>query len=154
MKRELDLRSADEVIAEIERLRDGGYAKSKRWNLTQICQHLHETMQGAMDGFGFRLPWILRVIAKKIFFRALKTRKLASGAPTFRQLKPTASPGEDDSKVIDQCIATIRKADQFDGSVEDHPLVDGMSVDQWRDFMWLHASHHLAFLQPKTPGSA
>lgn len=38
-RRTLDLRSADDVVAEIKHLRACGYRKTKRWNLSQICEH-------------------------------------------------------------------------------------------------------------------
>ena len=47
--RNLDFTSGDQVIAEIQRLREVGYKKTKNWNLTQICEHLTKTMRGGMD---------------------------------------------------------------------------------------------------------
>ena len=148
-RRNLDLRSANDVITEINGLREGGYAKTKNWNLTQVCQHLNETMKGGMDGFGFRAPWILRAtVMKWIFNYALKSRKMMSGAPTLKSLKPDGDVGQDDDAVIDECIATIKRAESYDGSMEDYPLLNGLTPDKWRDIMWLHASHHLGFLVP------
>jgi hypothetical protein len=149
-RRQLDFRSGAEVIDEIRRLRDGGYTKTKNWNLTQVCQHLDGTMKGGMDGFGFRLPWILRAtVVKWMFGYLLKRRKMLPGAPTFPVLKPKADGGEDDNAIIDECIATIERAEAFDGSLEEYALLDNLKADDWRDFMWLHASHHLGFLVPK-----
>lgn len=148
-RRQLDLRSGQEVIEEINRLREGGYQRTKNWNLTQVCQHLDGTMKGGMDGFGFRVPRILRAtVIKWTFAYALKSRKLLPGAPTFPVLKPKADHQSDDDAIIDECIATIQRAETFDGSLEDYPLLDNLQVDDWRDFMWLHASHHLGYLVP------
>lgn len=148
-KRELDFQNGDEVIAEIQSLRESGYTKSKNWNLTQACEHLTKTMAGGMDGFGFRLPWLLRAtVIKWVFQRMLKTRKMSSG-PTLKRLKPESEPGADDDVIIDHCIATIERAKQFDGSLEDYPFLDDLKVDDWRQFMWMHAGHHLGFLLPK-----
>ncbi|QDV67950.1 hypothetical protein Poly24_16560 [Rosistilla carotiformis] len=148
-RRTLDLRSAADVIADIQHLRAVGYTQTKRWNLTHICQHLDATMTGGMDGFGFRLPWIARrTLVKWGFAYALKKRKLFSGAPTFPFLQPTASNDQDDNEMIDHCIATIARAGVFNGSMEDYALLDGLSADDWREFMWIHAAHHLSFLVP------
>lgn len=123
-KHNLDFRTGSEVIAEIHRLRSGSYAKTKNWNLTQICEHLIATMTGGMDGFGFRLPWILRAtIIKWIFNRMLKTRKMSSG-PTMDRLKPKTANGPDDDAIIDECIATIKRAEAFEGPIEDYPLLN------------------------------
>lgn len=148
-RRTLDLHNAAEVIADIEHLRAVGYTKTKRWNLTQVCQHLDATMTGGMDGFGFRLPWILRrTVVKWGFGYALKKRKLLSGTPTLPVLQPPASSDRDDNDVIDHCIATIRRAGEFNGSLKEYALLDGLSPDDWREFMWIHAAHHLSFLVP------
>ena len=149
MRRELDFRTGEEVIQEIERLRRDGYEKSKSWNLSQICEHLTATMRGGMDGFGFRLPWILRATLVKWIFRySLRSRKLFAGAPTLRVLKPKSSCQADDDQVIDECIAETRRAMVFDGSLENYAMLDNLTVKDWQQFMWLHASHHLSFLRP------
>ncbi|EMI18352.1 hypothetical protein RMSM_04714, partial [Rhodopirellula maiorica SM1] len=142
-KRELDFHTGDEVVAEIERLRRGGYTKSKNWNLTQICEHLTHTMTGGMEGFGFRMPWILRAtIGHWIFRRLLRTRKMSS-VPTIERLKPKTSSAADDDVIIDHCIEVIGRAEKYDGSFDDYPFVDNLTADDWRQFMWLHSAHHL-----------
>ena len=149
MKRALDFRTGDEVITEIESLRAKGYTPGKNWNLTQICEHLTKTMVGGMEGFGFRLPKILRAtIVKWMFQRMLRKRQMPS-APTHPRLKPETSAGQDRDVVIDECIATLRRAMNFPGPIEDYPFLDDLPVEDWRQFMWMHAAHHLGFLHPK-----
>ncbi|MEM9586645.1 MAG: DUF1569 domain-containing protein [Planctomycetota bacterium] len=149
-RRAIDFHSAEEVIRDIEALRQSGYQQTGKWNLTQICQHLAATMNGGMDGFGFRLPWILRAtLLRWAFNYALKTRKLGSGFPTFKSLKPSHTDPSDDDDAIDACIESCRRAGSFAGPMNDYPLLNEVSVEQWQDFMWIHASHHLSFLVPK-----
>ncbi|MGB7346112.1 MAG: DUF1569 domain-containing protein [Pirellulaceae bacterium] len=148
-RRNLDLTTGAEVIAEINRLRSTGYSKTKNWNLAQICQHLSVVLKGGMDGFGFRLPWILRATVLKWGFGYMtKKRKLFPSAPTFPSMKPKAMT-EDNDADIQQCIALIERAETFDGSMEDYALLDNMTPDAWREFMWIHAAHHLSYLVPK-----
>ncbi|SMP59413.1 Protein of unknown function [Neorhodopirellula lusitana] len=153
-KRTLDFHTGDEVIAEIQRLRRDGYTKTKQWNLTQICEHLTATMAGGMDGFGFRLPWILRsTIVKWIFNRMLRTRKMSSG-PTLDRLKPQSEAGPDDDAVIDHCIAVVERAQGFAGPLDDYPFLDNLKVEDWQQFCWMHAGHHLGFLSPNQPSES
>jgi hypothetical protein len=148
-RRSLDFQTADEVIAEIQRLSSAGYARMKNWNLTQVCEHLTATMSGGMDGFGFRLPWILRAtIIKWIFSRMLKTRKMPSG-PTMDRLKPKSDGLGENDTVIDACIETIERANAYQGPMEEYPFLNELKVEDWQQFMWMHASHHLGFLIPK-----
>lgn len=149
-RRETQFRSAEEIVSEIERLQKYGYERTKNWNLTQICEHLEATMRGGMDGFGFRLPWLLRAtIVKWVFRYALRTRKLLSGAPTLSVLKPKSENQTDDSEKIESCIRVLREAASFQGSLDDYAMLDNLAVDDWKQFMWIHASHHLSFLIPK-----
>ena len=149
-RRTIDFRSADEVIQDINMLRTSGYERAGNWNLTQACQHLMTTMNGGMDGFGFRLPWVLRAtVIRWGFHYSLKQRKLGTGFPTFKSLRPTYMDSADDDAIIDACVESCRRADDFNGSLEEYALLDNLSVDDWRDFMWIHASHHLSFLVPK-----
>ena len=148
-RRKLDLQSADEVRLEIERLRRNGYRQTAKWNLTQICQHLTATMNGGLDGFGFRLPWILRAtVIKWGFLWALRRRRLSGGFPTFRVLQPEHQSVDDDDEIIDTFLAVCQKVEEFQGPIVDYPLLDNLDVDPWREFMWIHAAHHLSFLEP------
>jgi hypothetical protein len=150
--RDLDFHSADDVVAEITRLRTEGYTQTGQWNLTQICEHLSETTRRGMDGFGKRLPWLFRkTIGPMLFNRVLKTRKFPAGVKTFDGLEPTASPERDDPAMIDACIAMTRRAADFPGPLPPHPLVDNLAVDRWHELLWIHAAHHLGYLVPKTP---
>ncbi len=149
-QRKLDFHTATQVIDEIQRLRNAGYDRTKNWNLTQICEHLTATMVGGMDGFGFRLPWILgATVIKWVFNRMLKTRKMSSG-PTLKRLKPKSEAIDDDDKIIDDCLEAIKRANSFAGPIEDYPFLNELKVEDWQQFMWMHAGHHLGFLIPKT----
>ena len=149
-RRELDFRDGEEVIEEIERLRKVGYEPVGNWNLTQICEHLSATTKGGLDGFGFRLPWILRrTLVKWVFAYSLRRRKLFRGAPTFPILKPKSSSSVENDELIDDCILVTRRAMEFSGSLEDYALLDNLSAEDWKQFMWIHAAHHLGFLIPK-----
>jgi hypothetical protein len=148
-RRSLDFRDADAVIAEIHRLREGGYAMLGKWNLSQMCEHIRETLRIGLDGKRKRMPWVLRtLIARPMVSRALKTRRMASGIPAPKEIVPTVPGGPDDPAVIESCIATLIEARDTDGPLPPHPMCD-MTVDEWKQLNWVHAAHHLGFLVPK-----
>ena len=137
------------MIAEIRLLRLTGYQQTGNWNLAQICEHLSGTMNGGMDGFGFRSPWILRAtVFQWAFNSTLKKRRMGSGFPTLKRLKPKQSDSRDNDDVINQCIETCQRASDYDQPIRDYPFLNEPPVDDWRQFMWLHAGHHLSFLVP------
>jgi len=148
--RKIDFASADEVIGDINDLRTNGYVQTGNWNLTQICQHLAATMDGGMDGFGFRAPYILRATVFRWGFRyALKKRKLGRGFPTFKMLRPSHHETKDDDNLIDKCIESCLRAADYDEDLSGYPLLNDLSAEDWRAFMWIHAAHHLSFLVPE-----
>lgn len=149
-KRRLDFHTADEVIAEIDRLRTGGYDKLKNWNLTQNCEHLTATMLAGLEGMGTRMPRILRVtVFRWIFAWMLRRRKMLS-APTAPELRPTSPGDTDDDAIIDRCIETLRRAAARDQPIDRHPLLENMPATDWQQINYIHAAHHLGFLQPKS----
>lgn len=145
--RELELRSLDDVVHEIERLRECGCTRRGNWNLSQMCVHLTETMRVGLDGDEPRLAWPLRKLFGLMLRRVLRTRKMPSGAPTVARLRPTQTP-TDDPATTDLCLATLAEARDFAGPLPPHPLIDKMTLDEWKDLMVIHAQHHLRFLEP------
>jgi hypothetical protein len=154
-RRQLDFRSGQEVIDEIERLRRTGYVRAGTWNLSQICEHLDKTMRLGLSGGDFRMPRVVQATLGKWFFRrSLKKRKMMSGLPSHRSLMPEADEIVENEPTIDACIGTIREVEAFAGPVENYPLVSQVNVNEWRDLMWIHASHHLSFLLPNAESPA
>lgn len=148
-RRPLDFHSLDEVIAEVERLRDGGYTATGKWNLSQIGDHLSETMRIGMDGDEKRLPWPMRKVFGLILGYARRSRKMMAGAPTLPRLTPEPLEADDPAK-IDRLLTTLAEARDFAGPLPPYPLCDGLTLDGWKDLMVVHAQHHLRFLEPKT----
>ena len=105
-------------------------------------------MVGEMEGLGFRLPWLVRATFGKLFTRwILKTRKMPS-IPTLPSLQPKTRSNIDEDAIIERCIETISRCELFNGSLDDYPFADNLTHNQWRQFMWIHAGHHLGFLAP------
>lgn len=146
-RRPLDLRSLDDVIAEVQRLSDGGYTPTGAWNLSQVCEHLRETMRIGMDGDEPRLSWPMRKVFGCVFWYVLRKRSMMTGAPTIPRLTPKEM-SEDDPAMIEACLATLAEARDFAGPLPPSPLMDGMTLEKWKDLMVIHAQHHLRFLQP------
>jgi hypothetical protein len=147
-RRNLDFQSAEEVIAEIENLQATGYQKAGNWNLSQICEHLSATLRVILDDVPVRrMPWLLRVtVGNFMVRRVLKKRQMSAGLPTLKKLLPT-DKDDDDPEMIAECIRNLQLAADFAGPMQPHPLAD-ITVEQWQQFSWIHAAHHLGFLQP------
>jgi len=152
MQREIQFKSYEEVAREAERLRDGGYHSRGKWNLGQACAHLSYYYRGALDGFGTRMPWIIRVtfgpVIKK---RYLSDKPLSPGGITAPPSDPLKAGRKEDAAAIDELIALARRLEKVaDGeSLHPSPVLGELSVAEWRRINLKHAAHHFSFLEPK-----
>src|SRR5436309_2966521 len=49
-QRQLEFKEFADVLAELDRLHQGGYEKLAQWNLAQVCDHLAYFMEGTLQG--------------------------------------------------------------------------------------------------------
>lgn len=147
--RNLKLSTLDDVIAEITRLRNGGYMAGGNWNLSQVCDHLGETVRVGLDGDEPRAGWFMRKTFGCVIRLMLWRGAMPSGAPTLPRLTPAELP-EDDPERIERCQAAYAEARDFSGPLPPYPMADNMTLDRWKRLMVIHAQHHLAFLQPQS----
>lgn len=165
MPRSLHLVTLDDVVSEIETLRNGGYSATGKWNLPQICEHLTATMRMGLDG-GQRMPWLLRKTVGAWLIRSwLRTRTIRANMPTLDRLRPkttvhgTATDAggtetADDPAAIATCIATLREVRDFKGILPPHSMCDGIDLPTYKELCVIHAQHHLGFLVPRESEAA
>ncbi|TWT87422.1 hypothetical protein Mal64_29610 [Pseudobythopirellula maris] len=149
-RRQLRFATFDDAIADIERLRDGGYTPTMKWNLTEVCEHLRKTMHAGLHGGTKPLPWILRVSIARLLVEYMVWRHwMPNGAKAPAEFIPE-DYAEDDPERIEACIALMREARDFSGKLPPNPLAAGLSVETWQGLQVLHAEHHLSKLEPAT----
>lgn len=144
-RRRLDLRSFDEVIAEVDRLHTQGYTKAAQWDLSQVCQHLTESLRQALEGYTFKPPWYLRPLAPMFRRQIFRDRRFGQNLPTGKDLVfPSADEGQSIAE-FKAMLQQFRNAEQYLPS----PFFGPRPVDEVRDFHLIHASHHLSCLIAK-----
>jgi len=141
------LRTYAEAIEEIERLETSGYRQLGKWDLAQTCQHLSYYYRGSLNGFGFRLPWLLRKTAGRVLLkRMLAGGDMKPGTRTIPASLPSSaiagSAAITDAKAL---LARLQLAEELHPS----PLFDRLTPDQWKQLHLAHTAHHLGFLLPK-----
>src|SRR5262245_34135855 len=110
--RPLDFRDFEEVLAEVERLHRGGYRKAGRWDLAQVCDHLCYFFQGSLEGFSFRVPWLIRKLLGPFFLRRIsKTRRMQEGWRTPQQ--PLPEPGGDEAAAVARLRHTVERFQSY-----------------------------------------
>lgn len=149
-RRELDFRSIDEMIAEIERLRDRGYRREGNWTLAQVCDHLAIFFRGSLDGYDAPpAPWHVRLLAKLMLRSALKRRKFKQGVRVPNELLP--GDPRDDSAAVAEFVELASRYRDSTGEPAPNPFFGRLSRDTCTQLHLIHAAHHLSFLRPNDP---
>ncbi|MDA7951625.1 MAG: DUF1569 domain-containing protein [Pirellulaceae bacterium] len=153
-RRTLNLKTGQAVLQEIEKLQKIGYQKVGNWNLSQTCDHLYKTMRVGLDGSVKPFPWILRAtIGNLLLAYVLRKERMFAGAKTLKCLLPeaqTSGTDEDDNdlQIIQNLSETIQEAIERTEQLPPYPWTTNITLDKWKQLMWIHASHHLSFLLP------
>jgi hypothetical protein len=147
-QRKLDFKDLAEVLAEVHRLHTNGYRKLGQWDLAQVCNHLAYFIQGSLDGFTFRVPWLLKVLFGRFTLRRiLEQRRMNAGGPTPQ--KPLPEPGGDEDAAVANLEQTGEKFQAHAGDLHASPFFGYLTRQQWLAMHLVHCAHHLGFLAPR-----
>ena len=148
MRRELEFRSFDEAMADVERLARFGYTREGDWNLQQMCTHLTDAFKRSIDGFDYALPWLVRQIFGPIVLRKiLRIRKLPPGFQLPQSEVPPA--GGDASACVESLRRSIERFENHRGEMAAHPFFGPQPREIWRRLHLIHVAHHLSYLVPR-----
>lgn len=147
-QRLLSFKDFKEVQAEVERLHRTGYEKLGQWNLAQVCDHLTYFIQGSLDGYTFRVSWLLKVLFGRLVLRQiLKQQRMKSGITTPQ--KPLPPAGADESAAVLRLNQILERFQTHQGEFHPSPFFGTLTPDQWRSLHLIHCAHHLGYLAPK-----
>ncbi|MGB7156718.1 MAG: DUF1569 domain-containing protein [Tepidisphaeraceae bacterium] len=148
-RRALSFRSEDEAIAELDRLRVGGYAQHGSWSLQMICWHL--AYGGELNPPASTTPTPEQAAQKKAFIDLiLSTGKPPPGFQAPPEMTP--SPDCDDAAVLG-FRTLLKELKAYPHSHIDFGPFGPVSIEDVRKLTLLHAGHHLSFLEPKAAGT-
>jgi hypothetical protein len=149
-RRSLDFRSFDEVAADVAALASGTYTRCGNWDLATTCDHLAKTFESGLENKPVHFPLLVRMVAPifgpLIFRRVLRTRRFPTGVKAPPSLAP--ENGCNCAEAVARLNVAMARAASFTGPLSKHPIFGRATVEQWKDAMLIHCSHHLSFLQP------
>ncbi|MDX2037551.1 MAG: DUF1569 domain-containing protein [Isosphaeraceae bacterium] len=148
-RRELQFRTLDEIMPEVDRLMASGYTTLGRWDLARTCNHLSSSMVWAMEGFPVQIPWIVRMtIGKLIKKQILSSGKMKEGVKIPESMTP--QPDLDDRAEAEALRAAIRLFQDNPTKRAPSPIFGVMTNEENDLLQRIHAAHHLSFLIPKS----
>jgi len=148
-RRRLHFNGLDDVLAEVELL-----AKSKEirtlgnWSAGQVLKHLAVVMDKSVDGFVYRVPAVVRLLARLLVKRRFLTRPMAAGFKlppnATAELGPPETTLEEGLRAIRHAIGRLRSETRRAA----HPVFGTLTADEWERLHCRHAELHLSFLVP------
>jgi len=147
-KRELKLSSFDEVRREVERLHQQGYDRAGNWDLAQNLNHLGYFMKGALDGYPFKVHWILKaMLGKLVKHRILRAQKMKAGV--FTPQRPLPPPNNNEAQAVGEFLELLDRFAKHQGEYQESPFFGKMTRDECHQINLIHCNHHLGYLLPK-----
>jgi hypothetical protein len=148
-RRALHFDDVNQVMPEVVLLLHG-YSRGGNWTLAQVCRHLALVLQGTVEGWRWRMPWIFRrTVGALVFRRVLASGKMGEGIKLNEQLKLIPESNLDDRVEAEFLHSALRVFMASPGPFPEHPFFGPLTRSQWDRLHAIHCAHHLSFLWPE-----
>lgn len=154
-RRTLHFETYRDIADEISSLRANAYRPLGQWSLGQTCGHLAYYFRGSLEGFGFSLPWVVRVLFGRPFVnRAMRTGVMKPGLRTVPDsLISTERSDAAEDALLEDCLLWLERLSENEEPLHVSPLAGKLTNEEWRRLHCVHAAHHLGFLVPLDAGA-
>jgi hypothetical protein len=133
-----------DVLADVDRLRRGGYRKVGQWTLPQACHHLATVISGNLTPPPNDDPPTPEQLAMKAKFFGMVQGGMPEGIPSGATTPPQAC----DDTSIDALAAAFAALDAYPHARLMVGRCGPVPTDEVRQLHLLHCAHHLSFLVP------
>ena len=146
--RELSFQNFDEVKAEVNRLHTQGHDRAGKWDLAQVLDHLGYFMKGAVEGYQFKVPWILKAMLGRIVLKRILTQKRMKRA-VYTPQKPLPAPGANEAPAVARFLETLQQFANYQGEYVPSPFFGKLTRAECQELNLIHCRHHLGYLIPR-----
>lgn len=150
-RRQLRFNSIDDIWAEAETLANAPQVNCLgNWSVGQTLKHLGVSMEGSINGPGFKAPLMLRIVGRLYVKRLLLNGPFPTGfqlpgAAAKRLVPPDDTTPAEGLTALRQGIHRLRS----ETARTSHPVAGPLSIAEWDRFHMRHAEMHFSFLVPK-----
>ncbi len=144
-RRALTFNDLAQVMPEVFGLA-AGHRVVGAWTLGQMCRHLAQSFIGSMDGLDLSRHRFKRLFFRRRMLRTALTKGIPPGYTVDARLTPPAQVDTGEAVVALACA--VRRYQDHDGALCEHPLFGNLSRDLWDQVHRVHCAHHLSFALP------
>ena len=148
-RRTLSYQSYDDLLADAEQLAGGEVTMVGNWSLGQSCKHLAEALNASIDGTDFKMPWIMKTMARLLMKNKMLNNTLSPGfkIPESDKAKFEPSPTITTEEGLDALRAAIERCKSEEKRAP-HPAFGQLSREDYDKFNQRHAELHMSFAVP------
>jgi hypothetical protein len=148
-RRSLRFASLDDVATDVERLANAKDIRTLgNWSAGQIFQHLANAINHSIDGFGHRLPAMIRFFLRVFFKGRILRKPMSAGfqlpASARADLIPPPIDLPDGLQSIRAALARLHS----ETPCQPHPAFGPLTPEEWLQLHCRHSELHLSFLVP------
>ena len=118
------------------------------WSYGKILQHLADSYNRSIDGFDFKAPFFVRIIAGTFMKKKFLHEKMPSGFKLSKaqekKLPSQETPVKDSLANLKQAIARFEREEPR----ADHPAFGRLTPEEWLQLHLRHSELHMSFVKP------
>jgi hypothetical protein len=147
-RREVHYKNLDEFRADVERLAETTVRTVGKWTYPQILDHLARSMTASLDGYGFKAPWLARVLIAPLVKNSILTKGIRPGfslPKAGQHLFP--SNDLDLSTAVENMHKALARYEAEPQRVP-HPFFGPLASQEYTSFHLRHSELHMSFVVP------
>ncbi len=146
-RRSLRFQTLEDLEHEAHTLATSAVVQLGNWSLGQIMRHLSISITGSIDGYHYRAPWPMRIMAKFFFKNAFIHKSIPAGFQVpngAANMSPAETTTPEGLKLLLAAIGRLKNETKR----ESHPFLGTLTRDEWNQLHLRHSELHLSFAIP------
>ena len=151
-RRDLHFDTLAEILRDVEELAavtsetGESICAEGNWTPAQIVEHVTFFVDGAIDGFSFQAPLILRIIVK-FFRKGILTKPMKPGIKLPANMSVVLpDPGTTWDDAVSSLRSAMGRIDAGERMTQPSPLLGAMAHEDWVNLHCRHAEMHFSFM--------
>jgi hypothetical protein len=147
-RRPVEYSSISAVLSDAEFLASHPHRTVGSWSYGRILQHLADSLNRSIDGFGYKSPFYVRIVASNFLKKKYLREKMPSG---FKLPKAQEEKLPLQETPIEESLANLKRAiDRFqrEEPKADHPAFGKLTPEEWVQLHLRHSELHMSFVKP------